>query len=186
MQSNTAASTVNIPKSRWSCSWTYRINKLLMNPNERFNNIILQRTIKNHGRFPSDKTRWVSSVACGSFVAEGERIEITPSTCSFVTVFAPAVITYFPIKGIDECQQQWFLTARFSNRKKRTKFTTYTTFSLHRILRTIAKLDPRLFPVILQDPPNEKRRQKIWRISTQIRIRKVFFLRRTQLAFYHG
>ena len=52
-----------------------------------------------------------------------------------------------------------------------TKFTTFTTFSLQRIERTIAKqrksstqekqvkqaqanLDPRLFPVILQDPPN--------------------------------
>ena len=61
-----------------------------MNPNERFNNIILERTIKTHSRFPSDKTRRVSSEACGLFVAEGERIEITPSTCSFV--FAPAVI----------------------------------------------------------------------------------------------
>ena len=58
-------STVNIPQFRWSCSWTYKINKLLMSPNERFNDIILERTIKNQGRFPSDKTRWVSSVACG-------------------------------------------------------------------------------------------------------------------------
>ena len=47
--------------------------------------------------------------------------------------------THFPIKGIDKCQQQWFLTARFSSRKKRTKFTIYVTFSLHRIERTIAK-----------------------------------------------
>ena len=45
MQSNTAVSTVNIPKTRWSCSWTYNINKLLVSPSERLNNIRLQRTI---------------------------------------------------------------------------------------------------------------------------------------------
>ena len=45
MQSNTAVSTVNIPKTKWSCSWKYNINKLLVSPSERLNNIRLQRTI---------------------------------------------------------------------------------------------------------------------------------------------
>ena len=117
---------------RLTFSVSTRINKLLVNLNERLNNIILERTIKNHGRFPSDKTRRVSSVACGSFVAEGERVDL--QLC-----FRTYSHTYFPIKGIDKCQQQWFLTASFSNRKKRTKFTTYTTYFLQRIERTIAK-----------------------------------------------
>ena len=42
----TAVSTVNIPKPRRSCSWTYKINKLLVSPSERLNNIILERTIE--------------------------------------------------------------------------------------------------------------------------------------------
>ena len=48
IQSNTAVSTVNIPKTRWSCSWTYNINKLLVSPNERLNNIRRQRTIATY------------------------------------------------------------------------------------------------------------------------------------------
>ena len=159
MQSNTAIS--HIPKFRRSCSWIYRINKFLMSLNERFNNIILERTIKNQGHFLSDKTRWVhSSVACGSFVAEGKwtEMQLCFHTCSH---------TYFPIKGIDKCQQQWFLTARFSNQKRRTKFTTvyYVFRPAYRAndCKTTQKpqaqtnLDPRFFPVIFQDPPNEKK-----------------------------
>ena len=37
----TAVFTVNIPKPRRSCSWIYKINKLLVSLNERLNNIIL-------------------------------------------------------------------------------------------------------------------------------------------------
>ena len=47
----TAVSTVNIPKPR-SCSWTYKISKLLVSPNERFNNIILERTIEYNTNQP--------------------------------------------------------------------------------------------------------------------------------------
>ena len=42
----TAVSTVNIPKPRRSCSWTYKINKFLVSPNERLSNIIPERTIE--------------------------------------------------------------------------------------------------------------------------------------------
>ena len=45
----TAVSTVNILKPRQSCSWTYKINKLLVSPNEWTNehlNIILERTFE--------------------------------------------------------------------------------------------------------------------------------------------
>ena len=38
----------NIPKPRPSCSWTYKINKLLVSPNERLNNVILERTVEYH------------------------------------------------------------------------------------------------------------------------------------------
>ena len=37
-----AVSTVNIPKPRRSCSWTNKINKLLVSPNERSNSITLE------------------------------------------------------------------------------------------------------------------------------------------------
>ena len=125
MQSNTAVSTVNIPKSRRSGLWTYRINKLLVNPNECLNNIILESTIKKHGRFPSDKTRWEF---CRLWLVCCRRQMDWNHTVNLQLCFRTCSHTYFLIKGIDECQQQWFLTARFSNRKKRTKFTTYTMY----------------------------------------------------------
>ena len=134
MQSSTAVSTVNIPKSRRSCSWTYRITKLLVNPKEHFNNIILERTIKNHGRFPSDKTFF-----CRLWLICCQRLTDWNHTVNLKLCFRTYSHTYFPIKGIDKCQQQWFLTAIFSNIKKRTKVNTYTTFSLQCIEWMIAK-----------------------------------------------
>ena len=52
----TAVSTVNNPKPKPSCSWTYKINKLLVSPNERFNNIILERTIEYNTTQPQNST----------------------------------------------------------------------------------------------------------------------------------
>ena len=49
-----AVSTINIPKPRRSCSWTYKINKLLVSPNERLNNIIFERTIE-YNTYPASK-----------------------------------------------------------------------------------------------------------------------------------
>ena len=49
-----AVSTVNIPKPRRSCSWTYKINKILVSPNECLNNIILERTIKYYTTQPQN------------------------------------------------------------------------------------------------------------------------------------
>ena len=54
MQLNTTVSTVNIPKPSRSCSLTYKINMLLVSPNERLNNIILERTIK-YNTYPASK-----------------------------------------------------------------------------------------------------------------------------------
>ena len=44
----------NILTPRRSCSWTYKINKLLVSPNERLNNIILDRAIK-YNAYPASK-----------------------------------------------------------------------------------------------------------------------------------
>ena len=52
----TAVSTVNIPKPKPSCSWTYKKNKLLVSPNERLNNIILERTIEYNTNQPQNST----------------------------------------------------------------------------------------------------------------------------------
>ena len=41
---------------RRSCSWTYKINKLLVSPNERLNNIILERTIQYNTTQPQNST----------------------------------------------------------------------------------------------------------------------------------
>ena len=52
----TAVSTVNIPKPRRACSWTYKINKLLVSQNERLNNIILERAIEYNTTQPQHST----------------------------------------------------------------------------------------------------------------------------------
>ena len=52
---NTTVSTDNSPKPRRSCSWTYKINKLLVSPNECSNNIILERTIEYNATPPASK-----------------------------------------------------------------------------------------------------------------------------------
>ena len=41
---------------RRSCSWTYRINKLFVSPNERLNNIVLERTIQYNTTQPQNST----------------------------------------------------------------------------------------------------------------------------------
>ena len=53
---NTAVSTVNIPKATRSCSWTYKIKKLIVSPNERLNNITLERTIEYNTTQPQNST----------------------------------------------------------------------------------------------------------------------------------
>ena len=50
----TAVSTVDIPNPRRSCSWTYKINELLVSPNERLNNIIFERTLV-YNSYPASK-----------------------------------------------------------------------------------------------------------------------------------
>ena len=52
----TAVSTINIPKPRQSCLWTYKIYKLLVSPNERLNNIILERTFECNTTQPQNST----------------------------------------------------------------------------------------------------------------------------------
>ena len=51
-----AVSTVNIPKPKRSCSWRYKINKLLVSPKERLNNIILEKTIEYNTTQPQNST----------------------------------------------------------------------------------------------------------------------------------
>ena len=50
----TAASTDNIPRPRRSCSGTYKINKLLVSPNERLSNIVLEGTIE-YNTYPASQ-----------------------------------------------------------------------------------------------------------------------------------
>ena len=56
MQSNTTVSTVNIAEPRRSCSWTSKINKLLVSLDERLNNILVESTIE-YNTFPASKFR---------------------------------------------------------------------------------------------------------------------------------
>ena len=89
-------STVNIPKPMRSCSWTCKVNKLLVSPNERLNNIILERTIEYNTTQPQNSTAKESNatseiVACvagrrkggkSKWVREGEAL-VSPLSFSF-------------------------------------------------------------------------------------------------------
>ena len=81
----TAVSTVNIPKPRRSCSWTYKINKLLVSPNERLNNIILERTIEYKTTQPQNSTAKESNATSEIESTSKERPKSTwPTHCSHV------------------------------------------------------------------------------------------------------
>ena len=81
----TAVSTVNIPKPRRSCSWTYKINQLLISPNERLNNIILERTIEYNTTQPQNSTAKESNATSEIKSTWKERPKSTwPTHCSHV------------------------------------------------------------------------------------------------------
>ena len=82
----TAVFTVNIPKPRRSCSWTYKINKLLVSPNERLNNIILERTIEYNTTQPQNSTQKNLTLPLRSR-AHGKKDQSPhgPLTCSHVS-----------------------------------------------------------------------------------------------------
>ena len=79
-----AVSTVNILKPRRSCSWTYKINKLLVSPNERSNNIILERTIEYINTTRPQNSSAKESNATSEIEAHGkkDRGPHGPLTCS--------------------------------------------------------------------------------------------------------
>ena len=76
-----AVSTVNILKPRWSCSWTYEINKLLAGLNKHLNNIIFERTMKYNTSQPQNSTAKESRST-----AHGQKVQSLHGllTCSHV------------------------------------------------------------------------------------------------------
>ena len=82
----TAVSTVNIPKPRRACSWTYKINKLLVSQNERLNNIILERAIEYNTTQPHNSTAKESTATSAEIEVYGKKDQSPHGllTCSHV------------------------------------------------------------------------------------------------------
>ena len=97
----TAVSTVNIPKPRRSCSWTYKINKLLVSPNERLNNITLERTIEYNTTQPQNSTTKESNATSEIESTWKERPKSTwPTHCSNVRHKLSHVSVTVPVYGL--------------------------------------------------------------------------------------
>ena len=86
---------INIPKPRRSCSWTYKINKLLVSLNERLNNIILlERTIEYNTTQPQNSTAKESNATSES-EAHGKKDQSPHGllTCSHVRQISHVSVT---------------------------------------------------------------------------------------------
>ena len=98
----TAVSTVNIPKPKPSCSWTYKINKLLVSLNECFNNIIHERTIEYNTTQPPNSTAKQSNATCEIKAHGKTKVHMTYSRAHmFVTSYQMFQLWYQSLLAVN-------------------------------------------------------------------------------------
>ena len=93
MQSNTAVFTDDIPRPRRSCSWTYKINKFFFSPNERLNNIMLEKPIEYINTYPAWKFHGKRIQRYLRDREQTERKTKVHAACSHAYMFTTCLIT---------------------------------------------------------------------------------------------